>query len=119
MSPMVVATTKYLRLRWLAADLKLDLLRRQFARTYDPHQPRVPAGNPDGGQWTSIGAADLGERLRLVVRRRPASVEAECWRQYMQDKFICNLVQSPACYRQAMLRYANCLQGLPVPPLNF
>jgi hypothetical protein len=22
---------------------------------YDPNQPRVPAGNPDGGQWTSIG----------------------------------------------------------------
>jgi hypothetical protein len=23
---------------------------------YDPDQPRVPAGNPDGGQWTSLGA---------------------------------------------------------------
>jgi hypothetical protein len=22
---------------------------------YDPNQPRVPAGNPDGGQWTSWG----------------------------------------------------------------
>ena len=22
---------------------------------YDPNQPRVPAGNPDGGQWTSTG----------------------------------------------------------------
>ena len=33
---------------------------------YDPNQPRVPAGNPDGGQWTSGGAnsgasADDGE----------------------------------------------------------
>lgn len=27
-----------------------------LARKYDPHQPRVPAGNSDGGQWTSIGS---------------------------------------------------------------
>lgn len=26
-----------------------------LARKYDPNQPRVPAGNPDGGQWTSTG----------------------------------------------------------------
>ena len=24
---------------------------------YDPNQPRVPAGNPDGGQWTSGGGS--------------------------------------------------------------
>src|SRR5262245_11301437 len=22
---------------------------------YDPNQPRVPAGHPDGGQWTKVG----------------------------------------------------------------
>jgi len=26
---------------------------------YSPDQPRVPVGNPDGGQWTSGGAADF------------------------------------------------------------
>jgi hypothetical protein len=26
-----------------------------LARKYDPNQPRVPAGNSDGGQWTSVG----------------------------------------------------------------
>lgn len=26
-----------------------------LAEKYDPNQPRVPAGNPDGGQWTSVG----------------------------------------------------------------
>jgi hypothetical protein len=25
-------------------------------RGYDPNQPRVAAGHPDGGQWTSVGA---------------------------------------------------------------
>jgi hypothetical protein len=28
---------------------------RECARKYDPNQPRVAAGNPDGGQWTSVG----------------------------------------------------------------
>ena len=28
---------------------------------YDPNQPRVPAGNPDGGQWTSGGGPASGD----------------------------------------------------------
>ena len=28
---------------------------------YDPHQRRVPAGNPDGGQWTGGGGANTGQ----------------------------------------------------------
>jgi hypothetical protein len=27
----------------------------QYERKYSPDQPRVPAGNPDGGEWTSGG----------------------------------------------------------------
>lgn len=27
------------------------------ARGYDPNQPRIPAGDTDGGQWTSIGGS--------------------------------------------------------------
>ena len=40
----------------------LDLWRRceprarSYVIKYNPDQPRVPAGNPDGGQWTSEGA---------------------------------------------------------------
>ena len=30
-------------------ELVVDLKR------YNPNQPRVPRGNPDGGQWTSVG----------------------------------------------------------------
>jgi hypothetical protein len=30
----------------------LDLVKA----VYDPDEPRVPAGNPDGGQWTDEGA---------------------------------------------------------------
>jgi hypothetical protein len=31
----------------------LPAWQREQARKYDPDQPRVPPGNPDGGQWTS------------------------------------------------------------------
>jgi hypothetical protein len=31
----------------------LPAVQREQARKFDPDQPRVPAGNPDGGQWTS------------------------------------------------------------------
>jgi hypothetical protein len=31
-------------------------------RSYDPDQPRVPAGHQDGGQWTSKGGHNAGSR---------------------------------------------------------
>ena len=30
---------------------------------YDPNQPRLPAGHPDGGQWTSTGAGLAANRI--------------------------------------------------------
>jgi len=51
--------TGLLRLKWLAAAARfqLALRRHDFALKagFDPSQPRVPAGNPDGGQWTRDG----------------------------------------------------------------
>jgi hypothetical protein len=41
--------------RRLVAEIKLDNLRWRYRRKYRPDQPRVPAGDPDGGQWTSEG----------------------------------------------------------------
>ncbi len=47
-------------------------------RKYDPNQPRVPAGNPEGGQWTESGASSREQgrvsRASLVPkipRQRP------------------------------------------------
>jgi hypothetical protein len=37
----------------LAFELKFNRLLRE--KGYNPDQPRVPAGNPDGGQWTDGG----------------------------------------------------------------
>lgn len=42
-----------------------DLVKRRFKANFDPSQPRVPAGNPDGGQWTSEGGGGLGD-LRVI-----------------------------------------------------
>jgi hypothetical protein len=48
--------------RWIAAiraevdELKAALARRRLEESkYSPSQPRVPAGNPRGGQWTDRG----------------------------------------------------------------
>ncbi|MGH6770082.1 MAG: hypothetical protein ACRECO_13790 [Xanthobacteraceae bacterium] len=50
--------------RRLLAEIKLDLLRLQCWRkaNFNPNQPRLPAGNPDGGQWTSEGGSGQGDR---------------------------------------------------------
>lgn len=45
----------FTRLRWLVKDLQVDLMLRRLRLKYSPDQPRVPAGNPDGGRWTADG----------------------------------------------------------------
>jgi hypothetical protein len=52
-------------LRREIAELRLDCLRARWLRKYNPDQPRVPAGNPDGGQWTNEGG---GASVRLKGR---------------------------------------------------
>jgi hypothetical protein len=39
--------------RWWRPDHGRFEKPNRFERKYSPDQPRVPAGNPDGGQWTS------------------------------------------------------------------
>jgi hypothetical protein len=44
------------------------------AQKFDPNQPRVPAGNPTGGQWASAEVGDVSaivataKRLNLAAR---------------------------------------------------
>lgn len=56
-------------LRGARASLRLDLalsrVRRALGLKYRPDQPRVPAGNPDGGQWTD----DDSDIPRVLVDR--------------------------------------------------
>jgi hypothetical protein len=96
-------------------------VKRDYLHKFDPDQPRVFAGQPGGGQWTGGGAsANVRESpISAAARRVSPAVEAQCELQYQRDSIICRLAKSRSCWGQAALRYANCLNGLPIPPLNF
>ncbi len=57
------AETRLLQRDIATLRLELALLRFRY-KAYNPHQPRVPAGNPDGGQWMGGGAG--AGRIRLA-----------------------------------------------------
>lgn len=60
--------------RWLRPDAErwLKPLRPEEQK-YNPAQPRVPAGNPDGGQWTSEGG-DFGRPV-VVDLQKPRGID--------------------------------------------
>jgi hypothetical protein len=104
-----------------------------YERKFNPEQPRVAAGNSEGGQWVGDGGDGSSDgnsprntdsrptaegNTKIAARISQARAE-ECEIQKRKDDFICKAFKSEPCYGQAMLRYANCLQGLPIPPLNF
>lgn len=57
------ADAKFLRLKWRLAFVRWQRTAERWVATikanFDPNQPRVPAGNPDGGQWTSTGGGEI------------------------------------------------------------
>ena len=65
-------------LRWHAAAMRVELALLKLAHFYrkanfNPNQPRVPAGNPDGGQWTSEGGASRNDP-RVISDATPDNV---------------------------------------------
>ena len=60
------------RWRWHLAALRVELKLLHVGlalRAYDPRQPRVPAGHPDGGRWTSedsSGGFGTDDDARLI-----------------------------------------------------
>lgn len=111
---------------WLAAARKAK---------FDANQPRVPAGKPNGGQWTSEAGGINDPRVisdatpgndwipGAQYAAGPKRSEAYCWNQLTIDNLRCSAVfpapRRAACRRQATERYANCLTGKDFPPLNF
>ena len=94
------------QLRYDLAGLELDLavleLRRALGRKYDPNQPRVPSGQPGGGQWTD-GSSGTRESKRV----RPESIIARAKRLALKDR--------PDAYQSCLdlcYRYLN----VPQPP---
>jgi hypothetical protein len=77
-----------LRHRVVSMQLGVKLSRLRLALgAYDPTQPRVPAGNPDGGQWTDGGGADARQRARATSRAR----ERQRLAQYSMGVLIAEL----------------------------
>ncbi len=55
----------------MKASYEVKLLLAEIAhKRFDPSQPRVPAGNSDGGEWTSTGGSGEG-RVQVVSRTPP------------------------------------------------
>jgi hypothetical protein len=52
-----------LRHRLALIDAEAQHRLAQHRSHYNPDQPRVPKGNPDGGEWTSTGSSKFGIRL--------------------------------------------------------
>jgi hypothetical protein len=66
--------TQLLRLQWqlTAIDVQHKLARfiHELKGGFNPDQPRVPAGNPRGGQWTSDGG-DGGPLTDISSSNKP------------------------------------------------
>jgi hypothetical protein len=105
------------RAYWSISEIRLQLaiLRAsQLLRKYNPDQSRVPAGTSDGGQWTDGASATT---TRIAMGRR--MTKTQCWEQYDKDTFHCTMVGLRSCHEQAGQRFASCLAGTPIPPLNY
>jgi hypothetical protein len=76
------------RLRDQLADLKVELKFRRFFDQlkygFNPAQPRVPAGNPDGGQWMSDSSG--GRNDPRVLSDATPDNEAKPGAQYAQNR---------------------------------
>ena len=66
------------RMAAIGLALKLARLNIAFKAGFDPAQPRVAAGNPDGGQWADTGASSAGGALSsrdIAANAKPRWVE--------------------------------------------
>jgi len=78
-----------LRLRSELAAIKSELVLRRLLRAtkanFNPNQPRIPAGNPQGGQWTNDGSGTGGNDPRVLSDAAPDNA----WKpgaQYAQNE---------------------------------
>jgi hypothetical protein len=82
------SSSDLLKARYAFAVAQLELRRLLIARArnqYNPNQPRVPAGNPEGGRWTGGGSSGGGlrsEYAQLRPRRLPGGYRIIAGRAY-------------------------------------
>ena len=111
-----------LAIRSSLLDLKTHLIATQmlsFLRKYRPDQPRVPAGNPDGGQWTDDLVSQVPSARIQVAGKWDLSREAECNEQLRLDEELCRAAGSRTCWSLTQPRWAACMKNDYVPTLRF
>lgn len=64
--------------RWLMPNQRLWQGPKNWEAKYSPDQPRVPAGSPDGGQWTSDGNAG-GAQFAAGDKPSPSKLGLAIW----------------------------------------
>lgn len=57
--------------RAIAAEVVREVLRELRKAGFNPNEPRVPAGNPDGGRWTTDGGSGASSDPRIVSDATP------------------------------------------------
>ena len=83
-------------LRWMLKDLKVELMLARLRRKYSPDQPRVPAGNRDGGQWTSGGGTGRNDP-RVLSDATPGPVRPGArYAQATSRRYSVNLTEEEA-----------------------
>lgn len=91
MATLITSQSARLRAKWHTAFTRLEVkaarLSRAFKAGFDPNQPRVPGGNPDGGRWTGGGGAGGGTaRRRLASATSPKKPKLRAQRHRPQKR---------------------------------
>lgn len=131
------------RLRYFAAQNAVHEKAAQLGALlkYSPDQPRVPAGQSDGGQWVpwvgrparsnSSESGPNGDEQHpnggggsvLLAGIFNELNRAKCDAQYEKDMFQCRFVSSArfrsACENQAMSRFVACMKDDLLPPFIY
>jgi hypothetical protein len=74
------ASAQLLRLNWPVRAGVVEAKLRELDRAVKANQPRLPAGNPGGGQWTSGGGGGVGSRVAQNFPRGGRSTNREIWK---------------------------------------
>lgn len=67
-----------------------------FEAKFDPNQPRIPAGNPDGGQWTGEGGSPRSGSSSAGASRVPSRAQSQTdddppvvsWRRVRREALV-------------------------------
>lgn len=109
-----------LALRRLTEEMKRDVTAAsllEFLRKYRADQPRVPAGNPDGGQWTDgLSSSSIPPRPKREAGKWNEGNRMKCEVQLEKDLFQCRMMLwNPFCEDQAQARYTACMKDNDIP----